>query len=194
VLRDVDLAVRSGVLTVVRGRSGSGKSTALRLLLGLERPDEGTAELGGIDLAALDRAGLADHRRTFAAYAGQEPQLVETLDVTANLDLARAMRDLPNDAGMVRRALEATDLAHLARRTAGRLSGGERQRVAVARALAVEARLVVCAEPTSQLDEATAGHVAQALLATARGGAAGLVATHDPVLLDLADVVHDLSG
>lgn len=194
VLRGVDLTVHAGVLTVIRGRSGSGKSTALRLLLGLERPDEGAAEAGGVDLATLDRAALAEHRRTLTAYAGQEPQLVETLDVTANLDLARAMRGQGADPDATDRALAATDLVHLARRTSGRLSGGERQRVAVARALAVEARLVVCDEPTSQLDEATAGHVAQALLATARAGTAVVVATHDPVLLDLADVVLDLTG
>jgi ABC-type lipoprotein export system ATPase subunit len=192
VLSDLDLDVPGGALTVVRGRSGSGKSTLLRVLVGLERADAGRVELGGVDLAALDRAGLARTRREHAAVVGQSVHLAETADAVTNLEIARAVRGLaPDPEGDLER-LGALDLHALRHRPVRMLSGGERQRVGVARALGVGARLVVLDEPTSQLDEASAERLVRVLLAAARGGTALLVASHDPVIVDAADLVVDL--
>jgi len=185
-------ALRAGELTVLRGPSGAGKSTLLRVLLGLERPDSGTATLDHADLAGLDRAALAALRRRVAAYAGQDVQLAETVDGATNLDLARTVRGLAHDPALVAELLERLDLGALARRQVRLLSGGERQRVAVARALAVTPRLLVCDEPTSQLDEASAQRMAAVLRGAAHGGAAVVVATHDPVVVADADQVLDL--
>jgi ABC-type lipoprotein export system ATPase subunit len=192
VLSGLDLDVPAAALTVVRGRSGSGKSTLLRVLVGLERPDAGRVELGGVDLTALDRAGLARARREHAAVVGQSVHLAETSDAVTNLEIARAVRGLaPDPEGDLER-LEALDLHPLRHRPVRMLSGGERQRVAVARALGVGARLVVLDEPTSQLDEASTERLVRVLLAATREGTAVLVASHDPVIVDAADVVVDL--
>jgi ABC-type lipoprotein export system ATPase subunit len=189
VLDDVDVEVVSGALTVVNGRSGSGKSTMLRLLAGLDRPDSGRVEVAGIDLANLDRNALADLRRARVAYSGQSVQLAEALDVAETLELARAGRGLPNDDALVDHWLIALDLDGLRNRQVRLLSGGERQRVAVARALSVQADLVLVDEPTAQLDEAHAELLAQALRRATERGTAVVAASHDPVLAAAADTV-----
>jgi ABC-type lipoprotein export system ATPase subunit len=192
VLAGLDLDVDGGALTVVRGRSGAGKSMLLRILVGLEPPDAGRVELAGVDLAGLDRAGLARLRREHTAVVGQSVHLAETSDAMTNLDVARAVRGLPADSDGDLRRLEALDLGALRHRAVGLLSGGERQRAAVARALGVGARLVVLDEPSSQLDESSVERLATVLVAAARAGTAVVVASHDPVLVDAADVVVDL--
>jgi ABC-type lipoprotein export system ATPase subunit len=194
VLAGLDLDVPSSALTVVRGRSGAGKSTLLRVLVGLERPDSGRVELGGVDLGGLDRAGLARVRREHAADVGQSVHLAETSDAMRNLEVARAVRGLPADPEGDLAQLDALDLLPLRDRPVRLLSGGERQRVAVARALGVGARLVVLDEPSSQLDEASAERLTHVLVAAARAGAGLLVASHDPVLVEAADLVVDLEG
>ena len=192
VLLGLDLDVAAGALTVVRGRSGAGKSTLLRVLVGLERPDAGRVELGGVDLTGLDRAALARTRREHAAVVGQSVHLAETSDALTNLEVARAVRRLPPDPDGDLRRLEALDMLALRHRPVRMLSGGERQRVAVARALGVGASLVVLDEPSSQLDEASAERLAGVLVAAAGEGAGVLVASHDPVLVDAAGHVVDL--
>jgi ABC-type lipoprotein export system ATPase subunit len=198
VLAGVDLDVAAARLTVVRGRSGTGKSTLLRLLTGLDRPDAGTITVDGVDLAGLDRSGLAALRRRTCAVVGQDVHLAETDTTLANLELARALRGLPPDAPLAQavthRWLDALGLAGLAHREVRLLSGGERQRVAVARALVAQARLVVLDEPTSQLDEASAERLAGVLVEAAVDGAAVVVASHDPVLVAAADTVVDLEA
>ncbi len=193
VLEGVDCEIRAGRLFVVRGPSGAGKSTLLRVMIGLEPADEGAVLLGGRELAALDREERATLRRGLVSYCGQDVQLAETLDAAANLDLARTVRGLPRDDALVARALGMVDLAGLSTRAARELSGGERQRLAVARGLAVGPRLLVCDEPSSQLDEAAGQRLAHVLAATADSGAAVVVATHDPVLIEAADDVLDLT-
>jgi ABC-type lipoprotein export system ATPase subunit len=179
----------AGAFTAILGPSGSGKSTLLRVLTGLERPDSGTAEVAGTDLATLDRSGLARMRAEHVAVSGQSTGLVDTLDVVGNLALARDARGLPPDEALLEGWVDGLGLHALRQRAAGVLSGGERQRVAVARALAAGTALVVLDEPTSQQDEASAELVVEALVTAAGRGAAVVVATHDPVLVAAADEV-----
>jgi ABC-type lipoprotein export system ATPase subunit len=189
VLARVDLAPAPGTLTAVQGRSGSGKTTLLRVLCGLERPDAGTVRVAGTDLARLDRSGLAELRRRHLGVAGQGTALVETMDVTENLDLARVARRLPPDADRVAALVDALGLGALRHRPVRVLSGGERQRVAVARVLVGEPELAVFDEPTSHQDEAHAELVVAALTAAAAGQMTIVAATHDPVLIAAADTV-----
>ncbi|MDP9239292.1 MAG: ATP-binding cassette domain-containing protein, partial [Actinomycetota bacterium] len=193
VLDEFDLAVSPAALTVVQGRSGSGKSTVLRLLAGLDRPDAGSVVVDGTALSGLDRDALADLRRATVAYSGQSVYLAEALDVVETLQIARDVRRLPPDDASIDRWLAALDLDGLRGRQVRLLSGGERQRVAVARALAVGARLVLVDEPTAHLDETHAELLAAALIEAARGGTAVVAASHDPVLVAAADQVHALA-
>ncbi|WP_290859885.1 ATP-binding cassette domain-containing protein [Hamadaea sp.] len=186
ILSGLSFDVRAETWTVLKGRSGSGKTTLLRLLAGLERPDSGQVVVQGTDLSTLDRAELARFRRTWLGVAGQRAALVETLDAVANLHVAREARGLPENAELIGRLIARLGLTGVRHRPVETLSGGERQRVAVARALAAEPSIAVFDEPTSQQDEAHAGLVAATLRAAARAGAAIVVATHDPLLLQSA--------
>ena len=194
VLDGVTLELRSGTLTVVSGRSGSGKSTLLRALTGLAPVDSGDVTLLGQRLDALDRDGRAGVRRTGVAVAAQGGSLVETMHVRDNLELARTARGLPPDVALVDGLCDGLGLTPLGHRPVSSLSGGERQRVAVARALVLEPLLAVLDEPTSQLDESGAETVARELVRAARRGCAVVVASHDPVLLEVADCLVDLGA
>jgi ABC-type lipoprotein export system ATPase subunit len=188
-LADLDVDVAAARLTVVQGPSGTGKTTLLRVLTGLERPDDGRVLLAGQDLGELDREGLAALRRAHVAVAAQGGALVEALDVAGNLALAREARGLASDHDEVERWLDALGLHGLRHRPVSMLSGGERQRVAVGRALVVRPDLTVLDEPTSQQDEANAERLVAVLSEAAGEGRAVIAATHDPVLVEAAGAV-----
>ena len=193
VLDRLCLDVRAGRLTVVGGRSGSGKSSLLRALTGMAPVDGGTVELVGNDLSGLSRQARAAVRRSQVAVAGQDGSLIEAMDVEENLRLARELRALPPAPEAVTELLDGLDLLTLRTRPVRLLSGGERQRVVVARTLVVDPVLAVLDEPTSQLDETHAATVADALAAAACRGVAVVVATHDPAVLAVAHDILDLS-
>ncbi|WP_375480013.1 ATP-binding cassette domain-containing protein [uncultured Jatrophihabitans sp.] len=179
-------------LTVLRGRSGAGKTTVLQLLLGLADPDAGDVRLGGRQVRGLTRTQRADLRRELVGVSLAAGALAESLDVLENLAFARATRGLPADGDLVRSIADALGVLGLAGRPVRLLSGGERQRVAAARALVAQRPLVVLDEPTAQQDEAHAALVAAVLAAAAGAGTAVVCATHDETLAAAADVVLEL--
>ena len=175
-----------GRLTVVTGPSGSGKTTLLLLLAGLELPDDGDVLLDGVSLAALDRAGRAELRRTSLAFVGQTAGLAPFLGARENVELALELRGLPNDGAGD--ALAAVGLAEHADRPVSQLSAGQRERAALARAVAVQPRVIVADEPTARLDGANALALGALLADVARTtGATVICATHDPLLIEQAD-------
>jgi len=186
-----DAVFRRGALTAVTGRSGSGKSTMLAMLAGLERPDAGEVRVLETPLSGLDRAGLAGLRRGPVSYVGQEPGLVGFLTAEENVSFTLTLRgaSVADAAERAREALTEVGLAARMRQRAARLSAGERQRVAIARALATHADLLLVDEPTSRLDQANAEAVSAMLAsAAARRSLAVVCATHDPLLIECAGV------
>ena len=180
-LAPTTLQVRSGEVLVVSGRSGSGKTTLLGLIGGFAEPSQGTVQRpAGIQVAV----------------ATATPGFAETMTVRQNIELACSVRgnlvDAPLRAAIDDRLL-AVGLAELADRPVCTLSGGERQRVAIVRALAGGADVVLLDEPTSQLDQGLARRVAQFLVEHARAGHAVVCASHEPELIAAADRVHSLS-
>jgi ABC-type lipoprotein export system ATPase subunit len=191
VLDDRDLAVAPARLTVVSGRSGSGKSTILRLLAGLEPPDRGEVVVGGRSLAGLGRDALAQLRRERVALVAQDVGLVGFLSARENVALGLVVRGSEQrDADALAQAwLERVGLGERASQRVQRLSAGERQRVALARAMIARPALLLVDEPTSRLDEANAAAVARLLgEIVAAHGTAVVCATHDPQLVARADV------
>jgi len=192
VLHGFDARFAAGRVTAIAGRSGSGKSTILRLLAGLERPDGGEIVVGDAALGGMDRSALARLRRERIGVVSQEPRLVEHLSARENVGLALALRGMPwaQTAQRADAYLTELGLGERVRQRAARLSAGERQRVAIARALAPEPGLLLVDEPTSRLDEHNAAAIAALLEAVAREhGTTVVCATHEPLVVARADEV-----
>lgn len=184
-----DLLVEPGSTVALVGASGSGKTTALRLLAGLRAPDEGSVACGGSDLRACDLDGWRDG----VAWIPQHPVLLPA-SLRENVALG-----VPTDDRAIRAALDGVGLGPLVDALpagletlvgdgALPLSAGERRRIAIARATIRDPRLVLVDEPTANLDETTARDVVDALAILVRGRTA-VIATHDPAPLRLADRV-----
>jgi putative ABC transport system ATP-binding protein len=151
-LRGVDLDIHPGELVVLLGPSGSGKSTLLNILGGLDRPTQGHAWFGDLDLANATDADITRFRRHHVGFVFQFYNLIASLTAEENVELVTEVADDPMSAA---EALELVGLA--ARRThfPAQLSGGEQQRVAIARAIAKRPHVLLCDEPTGALDVAT---------------------------------------
>jgi putative ABC transport system ATP-binding protein len=165
VLKDVSFQVERGEFVAVTGRSGTGKSTLLNLISGIDVPDSGSIRLDGVDLTALGERERTLKRRHAVGFVFQFFNLIPTLSVAENLMLPLELIGCPRDAARerVNALLQRVDLASRAESFPDRLSGGEQQRVAVARALIHEPQLVLADEPTGNLDAET-GRMVLALL------------------------------
>jgi phospholipid/cholesterol/gamma-HCH transport system ATP-binding protein len=153
VLDGLDFDVREGDSVVILGGSGSGKSVLLKHMIGLLRPDEGTVEVDGTDLATLHGAELTSFRRRFGM-AFQEGALFDSMSVADNI--AFPLKRAKWDRGRIRRRVdECIEMVHLEGaegKMPAELSGGMRRRVGFARAIALEPRILLFDEPTTGLD------------------------------------------
>jgi iron(III) transport system ATP-binding protein len=174
----LDLTVDPGELVTLIGPSGCGKSTTLRLVAGLERPDEGTIRIAGEVVADPRRFQEPERRRVGLVFQDHAlfPHLTVARNIAFGLDrLPRAQR-----RARVGEVLDLVRLGHLAGRYPHELSGGEQQRVALARALAPRPAVVLLDEPFSSLDESLRAQVRRDTVATLReAGTTGVLVTHD---------------
>jgi len=191
VVDGVSIEVRDGQVVGLVGPSGSGKSTTLLLLAGLEPPDAGAVRLDGEDLTGLGAAGRQALRRDRVALVFQGYGLLSLLTARENVELPFrvARRDPAAAAAAAGRWLAVLGLADRADQRTDQLSGGERQRVALARALATEPAVLLIDEPTAELDEDNRDRAVGLLRDAADRGAAVVVATHDPEVVELCDRV-----
>ena len=189
VLKDMTHAFDCQRLTAVAGRSGTGKTTLLRLIAGLDQPDAGEVLIDEQLLTGRGREQLAALRRQRIGYMSQEPVTVEFLSARENVALALELRGVDPDAATQRAMalLTSLGLSERADQRVHRLSAGEVQRVALARAMAAARGLLIIDEPTSRLDEASAELVAVLLRQAAQEGQTVICATHDSRLLERAD-------
>lgn len=184
-LRGIGLQLLSGVLTVVAGPSGSGKSSLLALLGARDRPSAGQLHILGSDVGHASVGELRTLRRRRIGFVPQR----SSDGVFPHLRAGDQLRQVAawRGAGDPVEALAAVGLAHREHHRPGAMSGGEQQRLAVALALVGEPSLVVADEPTAELDHANADLVMDALLATAAGGSAVVISSHDDRVTHRAD-------
>ncbi|WP_443076965.1 ABC transporter ATP-binding protein [Streptomyces sp. SP18CS02] len=202
--RGVSFEVRRGELVALQGRSGSGRTTLLNLVGGLDTPDRGRITVDGTDLAELGEKGLLELRRDRVGFIFQTFGLIPILTAAENVGVPMRLRraDPRERDERVALLLALVGLAdHAAQRPGGlsggqqqrwpgELSGGQQQRVAIARALANRPALLIADEPTGQLDAETGLAVMELLRAVVHSeDVTALVATHDAQLLGLADRV-----
>ncbi|TQF04052.1 ABC transporter ATP-binding protein [Kitasatospora acidiphila] len=180
-LHATDLTVAHGEYLAVTGPSGSGKSTLLNLLGLLDRPTSGTYRLSGLDVAALDDAERTAQRGRKIGFVFQAFHLLPHRTAVENVMLAQLYvtvrrRDRYRDAAAV---LRRVGLGHRLDALPNTLSGGERQRVAIARALLNKPELLLCDEPTGNLDSSTANAVLGLIEDLNTEGVTVIVITHD---------------
>jgi len=187
-LRGVDAEFPEAALTAVVGASGSGKSTLLRLLAGIDRPTAGEIEVGGVAVHRLAPKALRLLRRDQVGYVFQRPSdnFVPHLTVSEHLRLAGA-----GDAEGVE-ALRSLGIEAYGDRLPSELSGGEHQRAAFAQALVSGASLVVCDEPTAELDAGSSAGLIEALRLLVERGVSVVVATHDRAVTAASDEAIEL--
>jgi ABC-type lipoprotein export system ATPase subunit len=193
VLDGADIEVARGELVAVVGRSGTGKSTLLHLLGGLDRPDAGTIEVAGVAVDRQDERGLTLLRRRHVGFVFQAFHLLPELTGHENVLLpARFAGDGREATPRARRLIRELGLEDAATRLPVSLSGGEQQRLAIARALVHEPALVLADEPTGNLDLESGAAVMSLLRAVADGGRGVVVVTHDRDATTIADRVLEL--
>ena len=199
ILKDVSLQVERGGAVAIMGPSGSGKSTMLYILGALDQPTSGTISLDGQDPFALDERAQAAFRNRHVGFVFQDHSLLPQCSVLENV-LAPTLvappdeRDDRQDEARARELLQQVGLADRLDHRPGELSGGEKQRAAIARALIREPLLVLCDEPTGNLDRASADNVAALLLDLhQRRQTILVVVTHSPALADRFAVRYEMS-
>ncbi len=192
VVRDLDLAIYPGTITAVTGRSGSGKTSVLRVCLGDAEPSSGHVCWLGRALPDLSQAEQRALRSQNLGYLDQQARLVPYLTAMENALLPAAAsrggrRNREAAESYVRGLFEELGIGPRAHHYPRALSGGEQRRVAFARALVVHPSILILDEPTSELDRASADLVIDLIRSQRDNQAAVLVATHDPVLIEHAD-------
>jgi len=183
ILRGIDLDIARGEVVALLGPSGSGKSSLMAVLSGLERASGGTLTVAGADFAGLSEDGLAAARRGRIGIVLQAFHLLPTMTAAENVATPMELAAMADAAPRALAELEAVGLGHRTGHYPTQLSGGEQQRVAIARATAPRPELIFADEPTGNLDAATGEEIINLLFARrAETGATLLIITHDASL------------
>jgi putative ABC transport system ATP-binding protein len=184
ILDGMDLDVAKGEFLALMGPSGSGKSTILNLIGGLDAPDAGRVEVAGTDLATLSKNDLAAWRARHVGFVFQSFNLIPVLTAAENVELPLLLTPLSR-AKRREQAAYALEIVGLQDRMDHRpkaLSGGQEQRVAIARAMAMDPTILLCDEPTGDLDRSSADQVLEILARLGReNGTTIAMVTHDPL-------------
>ncbi len=194
ILRGIDLSVAPGESVALLGASGSGKSSLMAVLAGLERASGGSVSVDGLDFGVLDEDALARARRGRIGIVLQAFHLLPTMTARENVAVPMELAGADDAWDRAAEELAAVGLGHRLDHYPSQLSGGEQQRVAIARALGPRPPLVFADEPTGNLDTATGAAIMDLLFARRTAiGATLVVITHDRSLAGRCDRVVTLA-
>ena len=195
VLDGASLHVQAGEVVAILGRTGTGKSTMLHLIGGLDRPEAGSITVAGSPVTGSSERALSRLRRARIGFVFQFFHLLPELSGEANVLLAGRVRGAdPAAAERGRALIDRLGLRHVAHSMPHHLSGGEQQRFAIARALVNDPALLLADEPTGNLDAEAGGHVLRLVRGVAEDGRAVVLVTHEEAAAGIADRVLRLRG
>ena len=193
ILRGINLEIADGETLALLGPSGSGKSSLMAVLSGLERATKGTLSVAGQDFAAMDEDALARARRGRIGIVLQAFHLLPTMTALENVATPMELAGESDARVRATAELEAVGLGHRLTHYPAQLSGGEQQRVAIARAIAPRPALIFADEPTGNLDATTGQEIIDLLFERrAETGATLIIITHDPALAERCDRIVTL--
>ena len=194
-LKNINLDVNNGELVILKGVSGSGKSTLLSLIALLQKPTSGEILIDGTNIAKLPDAFCSEFRHKRLGLVFQNFNLIEGLSVYENLLAPFALTNFKANVReeMIKRALELANIAHKRDENVSNLSGGERQRCAVARALSMDADIILADEPTANLDRQNSRAFLGLLESFKALKKSVIVATHDSIFDELKAIDRALS-
>ena len=194
ILRGIDLTVPAGQTLALLGPSGSGKSSLMSVLSGLECATSGSLSIAGQDFAAMDEDDLARARRGRIGIVLQAFHLLPTMTALENVMTPMELAGMPDAQPRAAAELEAVGLGHRLSHYPAQLSGGEQQRVAIARATAPRPTLIFADEPTGNLDAATGSDIVELLFSRrAETDATLVIITHDPSLAERCEGIVTLA-
>ena len=187
-LKNINLDVNNGELVILKGVSGSGKSTLLSLIALLQKPTSGEILIDGTNIAKLPDAFCSEFRHKRLGLVFQNFNLIEGLSVYENLLAPFALTNFKANVRdeMIKKALELANISHKRDENVSNLSGGERQRCAVARALSMDADIILADEPTANLDRQNARAFLGLLESFKALKKSVIVATHDSIFNELS--------
>ncbi|WP_379548963.1 ABC transporter ATP-binding protein [Qipengyuania sp. DSG2-2] len=193
ILKGIDLDIAPGEVLALLGPSGSGKSSLMAVLSGLERATSGTLQVAGADFSGMDEDGLAQARRGRIGIVLQAFHLLPTMTASENVATPMELAGIEGARARAQDELTAVGLGHRLDHYPTQLSGGEQQRVAIARALAPRPDLIFADEPTGNLDAATGAEIIEVLFGRREEtGATLVIITHDPSLAERCDRIITL--
>jgi putative ABC transport system ATP-binding protein len=194
VLHELDLEIPQGDFIAIMGPSGSGKTTLLNLLGGLDKPTAGTVTVGGVELSSMSNSQLSNWRSTHVGFIFQFYNLLPVLTAHRNVELPLLLTNFGGKERAKRAsiALDIVGLADRAKHYPRELSGGQEQRVAIARAIVSDPSLLLCDEPTGDLDRDTADEILRLLQVLNREhGKTIVMVTHDAQAAEYANrILH----
>ena len=188
-----EMVLIPGEVTVVRGRSGGGKSTLLNILSGILKPSEGAVFYDDRDICQMTDEELSAFRNRYIGYIPQGKSAVSSLTVRENILLPLTLFGETDEDG-AKRLMKLLDLTRLADARPEEMSGGELRRMAIARALIRDPRVIFADEPTGDLDDENTAAVFHLLKERAKNGAAVMIVTHEDEAEGLADRTFRMDG
>lgn len=193
---DINLDITPGTMTALTGPSGCGKTTLLHIIGLLQTPAAGTLTIDGIDTTGWNQRQRRRFWRDKAAFILQDYGIMdeETVGFNVSMRLNSLGLAVGGDRRRIRNALRLTGLTGRSDEIASHLSGGEKQRLGIARAIYKNASIILADEPTASLDAGNRTNIIRLLHERVTQGAAIVLATHDPVLVDACDHVYQVNG